>query len=139
MDTQLPVLSLKSMKKLEASITTRINKWFPSMIKTSSPYEVKHTRGSLRFAMRELKEHQRDWLLACASPTGCTFKIPDTSYSASPFDCFHFKNATSYVIIVFPTWIVAIDIKVLMLIKETSITEEKARRISAFSIQTKDV
>ena len=127
------------MQKLEAKFTARIEKWFAKTVLTSSPFEIKHTRGKPRFTLSELKEHQKDWLLACTSKTGCTYKMPDTGYGFNPFDCFHYKNADSYVVIVFPNWIVAIEIRVLLLVKEPSITEEKALKLAYLKILTSDI
>ena len=126
------------MNKQEAEFTTRAKAWIKSELPTCS-WEVKHTKGSTRFNLSELKEHQRDWLLASTKKTGASWKIPDTGYGFNPFDGFNLKNEKAFVIIVFPTWVVAIEIQTLLLIKTPSITEEKARLISLHSIQTKDV
>lgn len=127
------------MSKQEAAITKKIEVWFAKTVDTSSPFEIKHTRGATRFNLRELKKHQVDWLLACSSEKGCTWKIPDTGYGYNPFDCFHYKNAPSYVVIAYPKWICAIHIQDIVVIGGSSLDEETAVQISAFKILTKEI
>lgn len=125
------------MKKLEAEFTTKINRWLPPLLEVSGPYEVKHTRGKTRFSMAELKEHQKDWLKACSSPQGCTYKIPDTNIGYNPFDVMHYKNAPAYVVIVFPEWTCAIHIQDILFIDSPSLDEETAIQMAAYKVLTK--
>lgn len=127
------------MNKQEAGVTAKINKWLQSMVKSSCPFEIKHTRGKTRFNLSELKEHQRNWLLAATTKRGCTWKIPDTGYGYNPFDSFHFKNSDAYVVIQFPTWVCAIEIRDLLKVTTSSITEDRAGRISRFRVLSKDL
>lgn len=126
------------MNKDEAAFTTRAKAWIKSELPTCA-WEVKHTRGKTKFTLSELKEHQINWLVASTKKSGCSWKIPDTGYGYNPFDGFNLKGVQAFVIIAFPTWVVAIEIQTLLLIKEPSITEEKARRISLYSILTRDI
>lgn len=126
------------MNKAEAEFTTRAKAWIKETLPTSL-WEVKHSRGKTLLNLSEIKEHQINWLKAATTKKGCSWKIPDTGYGFNPCDGFNFKNSQGYVIICFPTWTVAIEIQVLLLIKTPSISEEKARRISAYSILTRDI
>lgn len=122
------------MRKEEAAITPRINKWFAPIVPTSSPWEVKHTRGSLYFNMSELREHQKNYLLAATTPRGCTFKIEDAGYNHPPFDVLHYKNTPAYVIIAFPTLVAAIEIRTLLRYDAKSLTEDEAVAMASWSI-----
>jgi len=120
------------MRKQEAALTAVINRWFALIVPQSSPWEVKHTRGGNRFRMAELKEHQRNFLFAATTPTGCTWKIPDLGDGYAPFDTIHYKNTPAYVLIAFPKMLVAIEIRDMPFDK-SSITEEEALRLSLWS------
>ncbi len=122
------------MKKLEAEITTKLRLWYLSVAETSGPIEVKHTRGKDRFNMKELKEHQIDWLLAATTEKGCWWKIPDTGFGASPFDVLFYKNADAYVAIAYPTWVCFIHITDIVIINSPSLDEETALQISTFKV-----
>lgn len=126
------------MNKDEAEFTTRAKIWIKTELPTCA-WEVKHTRGSDRFTMSELKEHQINWLLAATKKGGISWKIPDTGYGYNPFDGFNLKSEFAFVIICFPNWVVAIEIQVMVLIQEASISEEKATRIAAFKIPTSNI
>ncbi len=127
------------MHKQEAAITTRINKWFPRVVTASCPYEIKHTRGSATFKFKELKQHQRDYLLAATTPHGMCWKIPDTGFSQNPFDCFVFKNTQAFVIIAYPENVYAIEIQLIEKIDSNILTEEFASKIALYRIATKDL
>lgn len=127
------------MNKQEAGKTANINKWLAAVVQQSAPWEIKHTKGKKMFALKDLEEHQKNYLLAATTKKGCTWKIPDTGYGYNPFDSFHYKNTEAYVVIVFPTWVCAIEIRVLLTHKKTAISEETARRLSKFTLQSKDL
>ena len=122
------------MKKLEADVTNKLKPWIVDVTKVSSPIEVKHTRGKNRFNMRELKEHQIDWLHAATTEQGCWWKIPDTGYGFNPFDVMFYKNSHAYVTIVFPQWACTISIQEIIKITAPSITEDEAVSISTFTM-----
>jgi len=91
------------------------------------------------FTLRELKEHQRDYLNAATTKTGCTFKIEDAGFSHPPFDVLHYKNTPAYIIIVYPTNTYAIEIRVLQAWEASNATakvlpETDAHRLSIYSI-----
>lgn len=120
------------MQKHEAAITARINKWFSLVVPTSSPWEVKHTRGDATFKLGEVKDHQRDWLLAATTPTGCTWKLPDTGHSYNPFDTMHYKNTPAYVVIAFVSFVAVIEIRNLVAFEKTTMTEDEAMNLASW-------
>lgn len=128
-----------SMNKVEAAITTRINKWFPKIVPTCSPWEVKHTRGSNSFYLSEIAEHQYNYLYAATTSIGCTWKIPDSGYGYNPFDVIHYKNTDAYVIIVFPVMVYAIEIRDIMEIKKPSLDEVTALKLAKFTTKLSDL
>jgi hypothetical protein len=97
----------------------------------TAAYEVKHTRGSERFKMSELKEHQRACLLAANNKTGFVFKIPDTGMSFLPFDMFVLKHTPAWVVIVYPKIFVLINIKKLCKWREPSLHVNDAMLMAA--------
>jgi len=85
--------------KQEAKFTTKFRKWAKKHMPTCA-IEIKHARGSNIFDCGELKEHQRDSLLAAASEKHpLVYKIPDDGIAYKPFDMFVFKNAKAYVVV----------------------------------------
>lgn len=127
------------MNRDEADITPKINKWFQKVVDASCPIEIKHTRSEAVFTMSELKVHQRDWLLASTTEHGSIWKIPDTGYGFNPFDCLHYKNSNAYVIIAFPEWVVAIEIRLILTIKTPSMNIEEALSLAWFKVKLKDL
>ncbi len=117
------------MKKREAQNIPAVMKWCLSIIKTSSPVEVKHTRGRFYFVMRELKEHQRDYLLSATTNHGFSYKIPDDNHW-QPFDAIIYKNTSAYVAIIYPDVICLIEIRELLKIKTPSLLEDDAKKIA---------
>lgn len=89
--------------------------------------------------MKELKEHQKNYLLAATTDHGCTWKIPDTGFAYPPFDTLSYKNTDAYVVIVFPIITAAIDVRdLLSYVKdETTISESEAIAIAKYTIETK--
>lgn len=120
------------MQKQEAKVSPKVAKWFFSVIPKSCPLEIKHTRGENYFNIYELKEHQKNYLLAATTKKGFYFKIPDQGYSFLPCDYVHYKKAKSYVAIVYPTTVYAIEIRALLQIKERTLSQEEAGRICSF-------
>lgn len=126
------------MKKHEAIATTKCQGWIRKTLPTCG-WEIKHTRGSTSFRVSELKEHQINWLLATTTHDGAIWKIPDAGYGYNPFDGFLLKDVNGFLIIIYPTWTVAIEIKLFLLkAKKPSISEEEALKIAWFKILTKD-
>jgi len=123
------------MQKQEASITPRVNRWVAAVIPRSAPWDVKHTRGKKTFPLREIKPHQRNYLMAATTKTGFTYKIPDIGLSHPPCDTVCYKNTDAYIVIVYPTMVYAIDIRILDTLTETTLTEERADALSWFRIE----
>ena len=128
------------MQKQEAQITPRVNKWCQSWLKESTPWDVKHTRGENRFQLREIKDHQLDYMLAATTYRGFIFKIEDAGYRHPPCDTVFYKNAQNAgFAIVFPNftcYITALDIE---RIKKPSITELTALKYSIKHIRNSDL
>ncbi len=120
------------MKKQEANKTPEVMKAFSLLVPKSAPFEVKHTRGKDYFLMSELKEHQINWLMACGTKKGCTWKIPDAGFSFNPFDCLHYKNNKAYVVIVYTRMAYVIEIHDLIKFKGTKLNEEEAFNLSSY-------
>lgn len=125
------------MRKQEADITPRVNRWVQSWISESTPFDVKHTRGANRFELREIADHQLDYMLAAGTEHGFIFKIEDAGYRHPPCDTVLYKNAKyAGFAIVFPTWtcyLLATDIE---RIRVPSITEQTAKSYSVQNIRT---
>lgn len=121
------------MQKHEAAITNRINKWFAPIVPQSSPWEVKHTRGSKTFKLREIDEHQKDYLLAATTETGFTYKIPDIGLSHPPCDVIHYKNTPAYIIVAFPSMTYVLEIRDVLSHSKTVMKEETAALLSLWS------
>lgn len=125
------------MRKQEAAITARIDKWFAVVVPQSSPWEVKHTRGKATFPFSEIAAHQRRYLYAATTPTGFTYKIPDIGFSHPPCDVVHYKNTPAYVIVVFPKFTTVLEIRdILALIEagQKSISEDAACALSLWKL-----
>ena len=117
------------MNKREAKQTPKIMKWFLQIVKTSSPLEIKHTRGKHYFAMRELKQHQRDYLLSATTEHGFAYKLPDNE-CFQPFDVIIYQNTPAYVAIAYPDIICLIEIREILKITAPSLLEKEAIKIS---------
>ncbi len=115
--------------KQEADFTTKIRPWIRENLPTCA-WEVKHTRGEMRFNLREWHEHQRDALEAVSSRYGYCYKIPDDGATYRPFDGFNLKMEPSFVIIAFPEEFLVIEAEKLSTIKEPSIHLEDAVKIA---------
>jgi hypothetical protein len=119
------------MRKQEAAITPRVNRWVQSWIPESAAWDVKHTRGANRFDMREIKPHQRDYLLAAATDHGFTFKIEDAGFRHPPCDTVFFKRAGwCGFAIVFPEFTCYILAGVINIVEDPSITPDRAKDLS---------
>jgi len=126
-------------KSPEAKITPKIAKWFQKQVTNSCPFEIKHTKGNDRFMVNELSQHQRDWLLAATTPRGMVWKIPDANIGYIPFDCILYKKSIAYIIIVYPQYVIALDIRHILDLKNPSLKESEALKISSFKVLLKDL
>ena len=118
--------------KSEARFTTRVRKWLRDRVGQGA-YELKHTRGSPRFRMSELKEHQRDFLKAANGKAGVAYKIPDDGVAYKPFDMFVLKRTPAWVVIGYPDGFTVINIKRLCAWKEPSLHYNDAMLMASFT------
>lgn len=125
------------MKKQEAKFTTRVRKWLRDH--GTGAYEIKHTRGSEHFNCRELKRHQRDCLLAAASPIGFAYKIPDDGVAYKPFDVVAFKGARAYVVICYPEEFSVIPIAKMEGWRAPTLSVRNARIIAEVTLRLEDL
>lgn len=127
------------MTKEEARVTPFVNRWFRKNCPESAPFEIKHTKESIHFAMNDLEEHQVQWLTSCSSEVGCIWKIPDANIGHNPFDCFFYKNSPAYVVIMYPTNTVAILIEKIIKYPHSHLPEHRGVMASSFHGLTKDI
>ncbi len=125
------------MKKREAKWNSIFNHWIKEKYKRTACFELKQTEtGSLPFSA--VKDHQIQALLA-ASGKGLVFKIPDGSFTQSPFDTFSLFNVSAYVVIKYPESFEIITIDNFIYerdrSKRKSLTYERAKAISSISIK----
>lgn len=118
------------MRRLEADFTTKVKQWLREEMGTGA-YELKHTRGKDRFYLRELKEHQKDALLAARGRHGIAYKIPDDGVAYKPFDLFVLKMTGGWVVICWPGCFTVIDAVKLADWKGASITLEEAKGLAS--------
>ena len=116
------------MKHQEAKSSLTFRHWLKANYHKfdSCTFEVKDTRGSNTFSLRELKEEQRNHAIACKSNTGNLMRTEGTVGIA---DYIFMRNAYAYVVICYPTMIAIIDIDDFL--KETKgITNKRAEEIA---------
>lgn len=123
--------------KQEAKFTTMLMPWITENLGTCA-WEIKHTRGKKYFLMRELKEHQRMFLLR-AKKRGLSYKIPDDGRAYKPFDGFTIKQAPAYVILCYPGMFYVIDIEKILRYKHARLSESLAFDMSLFRGQLQDL
>jgi len=118
------------MKKEEAKVTPRVNKWCQNWLPQSTPFDVKHTRGKDRFDLREIYDHQLDYMLAATTDHGFSFKIEDAGYCHPPCDTVMYKKAKyAGFVIVFPEFTCYLRATVIEQITTPSITENYAKKM----------
>ena len=90
------------MKKHEASYGLVFRSWFRANKKKfeSCVFELKHTRGSTTFNVKEWKEEQRDHALACKSDEGNLMRFSSGTTGMPGYG--FYRNAYAYVVIRFP-------------------------------------
>lgn len=126
------------MQKKEAISTTRIMKWFLPLMPRSAPWEVKHTRGAKNFRIKEIAEHQWDYLYASTTDHGFSWKAPDAGFGYNPCDVMAFKNTDGWFIVTFPLNTYVIHVLDLLPYKDGKpITEDQALKLSRYKIENK--
>ncbi len=130
------------MNKQEAKISNKVATWFWKLPETKSyPFEIKHTRGGDRFNFKEISNHQLTWLEAATTKKGFKYKIVDANIGFNPFDYMMYKNTKAYIIIVFPTIIICIEIRKILkyISKKKSINEIDGLKIADFTVKLQDL
>ncbi len=124
------------MIKREAKWNIVFNHWIKEKYKRTACFELKQTE-TLSLPFSSVKDHQIAALLA-ASNKGLVFKIPDGSFSPSPFDCFSMFGVPAFVVIKYPASFEMITIDNFLHARDTSIkkslTYNQAKKISSISI-----
>jgi hypothetical protein len=118
------------MQKREAKFTTAFLAWAREHVEAPAVFEIKSTRGKVVFYIRELKEHQRNSLLA-AQQGKFPYKIPDVGIAHRPFDAILFGKMRAYVVISYPKHFYGISIA--MMPESGVLTKEDAKRLAAFN------
>jgi len=123
------------MKKHEASYGLVFRSWFRANKKKfeSCVFELKHTRGSTTFNVKEWKEEQRDHALACKSDEGNLMRF--SSGTTGMPDYGFYRNAYAYVVIKYPKAFYVIDADDLTRWKLKSLKESEAEILSIYKIK----
>ncbi len=123
------------MLKHEANFGLLFRSWFRANKKKfeSCVFELKDTRGSGTFNVKEWKEDQRDHALACKSDEGDLMRF--SSGTTGMPDYGFYRNAYAYVVIKYPKAFYAIDADDLIAHKGKSLKEEDADIIAIHSIK----
>lgn len=122
--------------KHEAKFQTFFNRWLKNNYKRSGVFELKQTKSdSIPFSV--LVQHQEDALWN-TKHNKIVFKIPDGSFSPSPFDCFCLVQEMAFVVVKYPKFFCMIDIddwiKEKKKSKRKSLTSERAKVLSELTV-----
>ena len=123
------------MKK-EAKFQTLFSHWTKNVFRKTACFELKQTeKDSIPFD--SVVPHQVQALLN-AKNSNLFFKIPDGSFSPSPFDCFNMNKVPAYVVIKYPDFFCLIDIDDWMnevkMSPRKSLTSDRAKEISQYEV-----
>lgn len=123
------------MTKHEASFGLIFRSWFRANKKKfdSSVFELKDTRGSATFNVKEWKEEQRDHALACKSDDGNLMRF--SSGTTGMPDYGFYRNAYAYVVVKFPKAFYVIDADDLVAYPHKTLKETDAWLIALHKIQ----
>ena len=123
------------MTKHEASFGLVFKSWFRANKKKfeSCVFELKDTRGSTTFNVKEWKEEQRDHALACKSDEGNLMRF--SSGTTGMPDYGFYRNAYAYVVIKYPKAFYVIDADDLTRWKLKSLKESEAEILSIYKIK----
>lgn len=122
------------MTKHEASFGLVFRSWFRANKKKfdSSVFELKDTRGSATFNVKEWKEEQRDHALACKSDEGNLMRF--SSGTTGMPDYGFYRNAYAYVVIKYPDNFYIIDSDDLARWKLKSLKESEAEVLALYKV-----
>jgi hypothetical protein len=122
--------------KREAKANTVFMHWLKTVYKQTGAFELKQTTGN-SIPFDAVAPHQIAALEA-ANHGVLAFKIPDGTFSQSPFDCFTLAKVPAYVVIKYPKCFELIAIDTFTLenkrSKRRSLTSERAHAISTITI-----
>lgn len=122
------------MIKHEANFGLTFRSWFRANKKKfeSCVFELKDTRGSITFNVKEWKEEQRDHALACKSDEGNLMRF--SSGTTGMPDYGFYRNACAYVVIKYPKAFYIIDSDDLNAWKLKSLKESEAEVLSVHKV-----
>lgn len=122
------------MKKHETSFSLIFRSWFRANKKKfdSAVFELKDTRGSATFNVKEWKEEQRDHALACKSDDGNLMRF--SSGTTGMPDYGFYRNAYAYVVIRYPKAFYIIDSDDLAKWQLKSLKESEAEVLSVHKV-----
>lgn len=122
------------MKAHEASFGLVFRSWFRANKKEfeSSVFELKETRGSATFNVKEWKEEQRDHALACKSDDGNLMRF--SSGTTGMPDYGFYRNAYAYVVIKYPKAFYIIDADDLNAWRLKSLKESEAEILALYKV-----
>ena len=120
--------------KHEANFGLTFRSWFRANKKKfdSSVFELKDTRGSATFNVKEWKEEQRDHALACKSDEGNLMRF--SSGTTGMPDYGFYRNAYAYVVIKYPKAFYVIDADDLMEHPHKTLKETDAWLIAIYKV-----
>ena len=124
----------KCMQKREANFGLTFRSWFRANKHKfeSAVFELKDTRGSATFNVKEWKQEQRDHALACKSDEGDLMRF--SSGTTGMPDYGFYRNAYAYVIIKYPKAFYVIDADDLAKHQGRSLKEEDADILSIYQV-----
>ena len=122
------------MQKHESNFSLIFKSWFRANKKKfeSCVFELKDTRGSTTFNVKEWKEEQRDHALACKSDGGNLMRF--SSGTTGMPDYGFYRNAYAYVVIKYPKAFYVIDADDLAKHPGRSLKETDAWLIAIYKV-----
>ena len=122
------------MLKHEANFGLLFKSWFRANKSKfySAGFELKDTRGSVTFNVKEWKEEQRDHALACKSDDGNLMRA--SSGTTGMFDYIFLRNSYAYIVIKYPKAFYIIDSDDLAKWQLKSLKESEAEVLSLYKV-----
>lgn len=122
------------MQKHEANFGLLFRSWFRANKKKfdSAVFELKDTRGSATFKVKEWKEEQRYHALACKSDDGNLMRF--SSGTTGMPDYGFYRNAYAYVVVKYPKAFYIIDADDLNAWKLKSLKESEAEVLALYKV-----
>lgn len=95
--------------KREAEFQTTFNHWLKAIYKENGVFELKQTQTN-SIAFNKVVPHQVQALLR-TQEGHLIYKIPDGSFTQSPYDCISLCNIQAFVVIRYPGFFCLINIR----------------------------